>query len=260
MTTIKRFTLEELEGARDWELPHVDNPEQQDLTRTNALNRRSDWKYEPPEAPIEILPPTAEEIEAIRQAAYDEGFAEGKQTGYDEGKAEGLEAGKTEGLAQGHDEGLKRGLEEGQAQINQQSELWQSLADKLHEPLLQIDAQVRKEIVKLAVALARSVIRTEVTLSEQVILQALSEGLKALPVEETQFKIHMHPDDIALVTAHFGEETLQNKGWTLIETPALARGGCDIVTKNNAVDLSVERRCKNVLDKFLLEQGLSDER
>ncbi|MCP4288393.1 MAG: flagellar assembly protein FliH, partial [Gammaproteobacteria bacterium] len=248
-----------LEEAKGWELPHVETTDQLDLTRTNALNRRSDWKYEPPEEPEEILPPTAEEIEAIRQAAYDEGFAEGKQTGFDEGKAEGLEAGKAEGLEQGHQEGLAQGLEDGKAQIEQQTELWQSLVENLHAPLQQADEQVRKEIVKLSVALARSVIRTEVTLSENVILQALSEGLKALPVEETQYKIHLNPEDIALVTEHFGEETIQAKGWTLIDTPALSRGGCDIVTQNNAVDLSIERRCKNVLDKFLLEQGLPDD-
>ncbi len=259
MATTKRFTVEELEEAKGWDLPHVETTDHLDLTRTNALNRRSDWKYEPPEEPEEILPPTAEEIEAIRQAAYDEGFAEGKQTGFDEGKAEGLEAGKAEGLEQGHQEGLAQGLEDGKAQIDQQTELWQSLVEKLHAPLQQADEQVRKEIVKLSVALARSVIRTEVTLSENVILQALSEGLKALPVEETQYKIHLNPEDIALVTEHFGEEAIQAKGWTLIDTPALSRGGCDIVTQNNAVDLSIERRCKNVLDKFLLEQGLPDD-
>ncbi len=49
MATTKRFTVEELEEAKGWDLPHVEPTDQLDLTRTNALNRRSDWKYEPPE-------------------------------------------------------------------------------------------------------------------------------------------------------------------------------------------------------------------
>ena len=53
MATTKRFTVEELEEAKGWDLPHVETTDQLDLTRTNALNRRSDWKYEPPEEPEE---------------------------------------------------------------------------------------------------------------------------------------------------------------------------------------------------------------
>ena len=122
-----------------------------------------------------------------------------------------------------------------------------------------MDEQVRKEVVKLATALARAVVRTEVRTNEDIILQALSEGLKALPVEENHYSIHMHPEDIALVQAHFGADIIKERGWTLIDTPGLERGGCDIVTQHNAVDLSIERRSRNVLDKFLLEQGLSDD-
>lgn len=259
MKSYKTFTVAELEDAKDWDLPFVDTKANTDDDKTNALNRRSDWKYEPPEEPEEILPPTAEEIEAIRQAAHDEGFAQGKQAGFDEGKAEGFEQGKQEGLEQGHQEGLEQGLSEGETQITQQSQLWESLVSQLHHPLQKADEQVKKEIVKLSVALARAVIRTEVQTSETTILQALSEGLKALPIEENHYSIHLHPDDKQLVCEHFGEQTIKERGWTLIETPALERGGLDIVTERNAVDLSIERRCRNVLDKFLLQQGLSDD-
>ena len=86
MKSYKSFTVEELEDAKGWDLPHVEQPESTQESKTNALNRRSDWKYEPPEEPEEIKPPTAEEIEAIRQAAYEEGYNEGKQTGFEEGK------------------------------------------------------------------------------------------------------------------------------------------------------------------------------
>lgn len=259
MKLYKSFSVAELEEAKDWALPNVEDEEALSDTRTNALNRRSDWKYEPPEEPVEILPPTAEEIEAIRQAAYDEGYAEGKQIGYDEGKTEGQTAGHEEGLAAGYQAGLEQGLQDGQLQITQQTELWESLVAQLHAPLVKVDEQVRKEVVKLAVALARSVLRTEVKTNEDIILQALSEGLKALPVEENQYSIHMHPEDIQLVQTHFGADTIKERGWMLIDSPGLARGGCDIVTQRNAVDLSIERRSRNVLDKFLLEQGLSDD-
>ena len=67
MKSYKSFSVAELEDAKGWDLPHVDEQDTIDDGKTNALNRRSDWKYEPPEEPEEIKPPTAEEIEAIRQ-------------------------------------------------------------------------------------------------------------------------------------------------------------------------------------------------
>jgi len=45
----------------------------------------------------------------------------------------------------------------------------------------------------------------------------------------------------------------------LVEAPAMERGGCDITTAQNAVDVSIERRCRDVIDKFLLNQGLSND-
>lgn len=247
--------------AKSWDLPFLaDDEAEVKSQRTNAFNRRSDWKYEPPEAEDEeILPPTAEEIEAIRQSAYDEGYNEGKQTGFDEGKAAGYEEGKQ----LGHDEGLQlgtdEGLQNGQAQIDELAAAWSALADNLTAPLNQVNKETRKQLVKLSVALAKAVIRTEVTTSEDAILQALAEGLKALPMNENLYQIAMHPDDITLVKNHYGDDTIADKKWQFIESPGMARGGCDITTAQNAVDVSVERRTRDVLDKFLLNQGLSND-
>lgn len=260
MSKQKPFSIEEREDATAWDLPFVENPPDDDASqRTNALNRRSDWKYEPPEEEAEISPPTLEEIEAIRQAAQDEGYQEGKTQGHEEGRAAGFEEGKNAGYEEGLELGKAQGLEEGQQQITEQSERFALLADALTEPLSQANDDTRQQLVRLAVSLARAVIRTEIKSSEDVILQALSEGLKALPINETAYQIHMHPDDVSRVTEHFGEETIKTKGWQLIGSPGMEEGGCDITTSQNAVDVSIERRCRDVLDKFLLEQGLDSD-
>lgn len=248
------------QDTRLWDLPFMEDPRQrQSDGSTNALNRRSDWVYEPPEEEEEIKPPTLEEIESIREAAREEGYNEGRQAGFEAGKAEGFEQGNSEGRSAGHEEGHAEGLAQGQQHIEEQQTVWESLTQTLHEPLEQVNAQARQELAKLAVALARAVIRTEVNTNDTVIMQALTEGIKALPLTENQYQIHMHPDDIAMLRAQLGSEAISEKGWQLIEAPAMSRGGCDIVTSQNAVDVSVERRCRDTLDKFLLQQGLSGE-
>jgi flagellar assembly protein FliH len=260
MSTNKGFSESEASDAKKWDLPFVEDAsaKKNDGT-TNALNRRSDWKYEPPEEVEEISPPTADEIEAIRQAAFDEGMSDGKAAGYEEGKAQGLEEGFNEGREKGHAEGLAQGLEEGQSQIATQTEQWQMLVDKLHDPLSQANDETRDQLVKLAVTLAKAVIKTEIDTNKSVIIQALSEGIKALPINQNEYQIHLHPDDITIVNEHFSEEEVEKKGWNLIAAPNMERGGCDIVTAQNAVDVSVERRCREVIERFLLNQGLSDD-
>ena len=244
------------DSISSWELPYVEDTRIKDDSKTNALNRKSDWKYEPPEPEEEILPPTAEEIEAIRAAAYQDGFEQGKTEGLEKGLEEGREQGHQEGLEKGHQEGFDAGMSEGKEQSDQLIATWQSLLEQLHQPVAQVEDQLQKELVLLAVSLARTVIRTEVKTNNDIIFQALSEGLKVLPIQENRYQIHLNPEDIALVKSHFSEQEIEQHNWTLVESPQMSRGGCDITTESNAVDVSIERRTRDVLDKFILEQGL----
>ncbi len=243
--------------VKAWDLPYVGESTKADPDATNALNRRSDWKYEPPEEEEEILPPTAEEIEAIRSAAHAEGFAAGEQEGKEQGYQQGLEQGKAEGLAQGLEEGKAQGLAIGEQQAQQNMETWQSLLQSLQEPVAAVNHALEQELVLLSVSLARSVIRNEVKTNSDLIFQALREGLKALPIQEKSYQIHLNPTDIQLINDHFSPEEINKHNWDLVESPDTTAGGCEIITHSNAVDVTVERRVKDILDKFLLEQGLS---
>jgi flagellar assembly protein FliH len=254
-TTIR--TDEEDDSVKSWDLPYVEDTYQgADPNATNAFNHRSDWKYEPPEQEEEILPPTAAEIEAIRAAAQADGFAQGHKEGLEKGIEEGRIQGKQEGLDQGIEQGTEQGLASGEEQAKEQIEIWTELTNKLQHPVSIVDQELEKELVLLAVSLAKAVIRCEVKSNTDIVFQALSEGLKALPINEKQYQIHLHPEDISLIKDHFSEQDIEKHGWHFVESLSLSRGGCDIVTDTNAVDVSVERRVRDVLDKFMLEQGL----
>jgi flagellar assembly protein FliH len=253
------FPNDKIDEAKLWDLPHVEDSRPQDESVTNAFNHSKKWQYEPPEDEEEILPPTAAEIEAIRAAAYEDGLAQGLQEGQEQGLEQGLAEGHQQGLESGLTEGKEQGLAMGQEEIQQQIAIWQQLTDRLHKPLMRVDQELQKELIVLAVSLAKAVIRAEVKTNNDVIFQALSEGLKVLPIQEKCYQIHLHPEDIGLIKAHFSEEEIDKHNWLFIEAPQMSRGGCDIVTTSNAVDVSIERRCRDVLDKFMLDQGLSDE-
>ncbi|MCV6070338.1 hypothetical protein OFP26_32685, partial [Escherichia coli] len=64
---------------------------------------------------------TEEQIELIKQGAYQEGLHQGQEAGfkqgYDKGKEEGLQAGHAEGLELGKAEGVTAGQEYIQQQV-----------------------------------------------------------------------------------------------------------------------------------------------
>ena len=245
-------------GIKSWELPSIDKQRNaKEESKTDVFNRRHDWKYEPPEIEEEVLPPTAEEIEAIRADAHADGFNQGQQEGYAQGLKEGHAQGHEQGLAQGLAEGTEQGLANGQQQIEEHLAALQVLITNLQKPVAKVEKNLEKELVLLAVSLARSVIRSEVKTNDNLIFQALSEGLKVLPIQESRYQIHLNPQDLALLTAHFSAEEIEKHHWNLIENPGFSRGGCEVITESNAVDVTIERRVRDVLDRFLLEQGLS---
>ena len=251
-------TDEQDDEIQRWDLPYVEDINQAAVNnKTNAFNRKSDWKYEPPEEEIEILPPTAQEIEAIREAAHSEGFSRGQQEGHAQGTEVGLDKGHADGFEKGLEEGTNQGLANGEGQVQQYLVSWISLIESIQNPVASVEKVLEKELVLLAVSLAKGVIRSEVKTNTDLIFQALREGLKALPIQEKSYQIHLHPNDIELVNNHFSSEEITKHCWDLIESPELSAGGCEIVTQSNAVDITVERRVKDVIDKFLLEQGLS---
>lgn len=236
-----------------WPLPNVDSDKVVDPDKTNAFGKRSDWVYEPPETEEieEPIPLTAEEIEEIRQAAHDEGFNQGKEDGFSAGYEEGKKSGHEEGVKLGHDEGVAQGLEEGQATINQMTEDWKSLIEQLHNPLENVEKNVEEQLLHLVVKLTEAVTHQEVTLNSDILMSAITSGIKALPSQEAQTQILLNPNDIKRVIAQFGEEYIDEQGWRLLAAPQLAVGSCQIENSTSNIDLSIKERLKEVLDSFL---------
>lgn len=247
-------------NAKTWDLPSVDDALEREDNKTNALNKSKTWKFEAPEEEVEeIKPLTAEEIEEIRQSAYEEGFKLGQREGHDKGFEDGLQKGQQQGL----EEGSKQGLASAQTQIDEQiqslTRQWQSLIDAFSNPLKELNQDIEKELMVLSLKLAEAVIEVEVGQNQDILISAISEGIKVLPLQEKVYQFQMNPSDIALVGEHFGQEKLDENKWQLLENPGISQGGCEIITENNAVDVSIERRCKLIFSKFLNEQGLSND-
>ncbi|MEY6431909.1 flagellar assembly protein FliH [Thioalkalicoccus limnaeus] len=172
-----------------------------------------------------MRPPTAEDLEVLRQAAYEEGFASGQE----------------EGLRQGREQGLREGREA----VEAHARCLQSLAASLARPLQQVEARVEEELVALVIGLVRQLVRREIKTDPGIIVAALREALGVLPASAQDVVVKVHPDDAALLRETYAEET--GPGWRLLETPAITRGGCVVVTSASEVDARVEERLASAI-------------
>ena len=231
--------------------------------QSNALGLGPDWyrqeqadEMPPEEQPEEPTPSiTAEEVEAIRQAAWEEGLAEGRAAGF----AKGLEEGKLEGLQQGHQAGLEQGREEGLAmgrdQVEQEIAHWQALAARLATPLSELDAAVEQQLISLVQQLARALIRHEAETSPKLLLEALKQGLALLPAAEQGVTLMLHPDDVARVEQAFGAEECARRHWRLQSDPTLSPGDLQLATELSSIDLTLAGRIDQLLRNFLRDNA-----
>jgi flagellar assembly protein FliH len=205
----------------------------------------------------ELKPLTADDLEQIRQAAYEEGLTEGKEEGFSQGYQEGREQGLQDGTAQGLAEGKKQGLAEGEGLIREQLQALQILLDQLQQPLQKVDQQVEQALLELALAMAQAVIGVEVTTNPQLILQSMREAVDALPYQAQNLIIKLHPADLAVIEQHYSSEALNERQWQLRAEPAMSRGDCRVETKESSVDRSLKTRLQASLEHFLQEPVIS---
>jgi flagellar assembly protein FliH len=252
------MAADENEYVEEWPLPDFEDRSAKDKNETDLFGKPANWynsKYQQNIEPEEEEPQplTLEDIEAIRVSAYEDGFNEGKEAGF----VKGLEEGKLQGLSEGHQEGLAQGLEqglnEGQIKVDAQTLHWQQLVSRLHRPLEKLDDSVEYQLIKLTTHLAEQMVRCEVTVNPQVVLQALKQGVDALPANKQSIIISFHPEDLIFVQNAFPDSECKKRGWDLRAEPTLLRGDCHVQTNTSSIDYTFSSRIDQVLSHFLKE-------
>ena len=168
----------------------------------------------------------------------------------------------TEAFEQGLEEGRSAGRAEVKAQVDRLAGMFYDLA----KPFEALDAEVERELLTLAMALARQIVRRELKTDPTQIIGIIREAIAALPVATRDVRVHLHPEDAGVVKQHLSP-TENERAWTIIEDPVMARGGCQITTATSRIDARLETRLGSILSELLgterhstAPRGGSDER
>jgi len=165
---------------------------------------------------------TANQMEQVQKQAYEEGFARGQ--------ADGLTAAGTQTAAR----------------LAQLLAIMNSLA----APLKELDDRAELELVTLAMNAARLIVRRELKTDPAQVLAAVREAMAALPAAARNVRLHLHPEDAVLVREHM-KLNEEDHAWKVVEDPALARGGCKVLTDTSQIDASLEARLTAILATVL---------
>ena len=174
-------------------------------------------------------------------------------------RAAAMEEGRQEGRAEGHAAGRQQGYAEGKAQAEAEATRLAGLAEQLEQSLTGIDHEVAEELMALAIELARQMVRETLAQHPESILDTVRLALQQLP--QGHAHIHLHPDDLALVRKHSGEQ-LSHSGHRLQEDVNLVRGDCRVDAGGAQVDATLETRWRRVLESLGREHArftVSDE-
>lgn len=172
---------------------------------------------------------TVVELEAIEHAAHEEAFAEGRTAGLASAKVE-----------------MQKSIDQLKAQVVRLDSVLATLA----KPLEELDKQVESQLVSLALAIARQLVRRELKLDPSQVIAVVRETVGLLPAAVRDVRVHMHPDDAAVVREKLATPG-QDRAWTIVEDPVMTRGGCRVTTDTAQIDARLETRIGEVVSSIL---------
>ncbi len=147
-------------------------------------------------------------------------------------------------------QGLAEGREAGRAEVRAQVERLAAMIHELARPFEVQDAEVERELLTLAMALARQIVRRELKSDPTQIIGIIREAIAALPVAAREVRVHLHPEDGAVVREHLAP-TDAERAWVMVEDPVMARGGCRITTATSRIDARLETRLAALLSELM---------
>ena len=225
-----------------WQMPSFDDGAA-NVIQAGDAEREPDEEQEdaaegvPAEVEVEdveleaVQPLTLEEVEAVRQDAYNEGFSTGERDGFQSGQV--------------------RARQEAEAALKPRLQALESIMQQLFDPIAAQDQAIEHMLLDLVRRISEEVIRRELLLDSSQIGKVLREALKLLPLDDGQVRIYINPQDFDTLKQL---RERHEESWRILEDDSLQPGGCRIETRNSQIDASVETRLHTLMQQLLEQQ------
>jgi flagellar assembly protein FliH len=155
--------------------------------------------------------------------------------------------------ARGYEAGMAKAKAETEGQVNELKARVQKLDTLLQfmsRPLEELDADVEKMLLQLTLSVGKQLARRELRVDPSQVIAIIRESLQELPMAARAARVHLHPQDAAIVRERLAEPSSE-RAWTIVEDPTMSRGGCIVKTETSRIDARLESRINTVMAHVL---------
>jgi len=179
---------------------------------------------------------------AAGAAPDDPVFEAGRQAGLREGFRQGADAARAQIAREQADAQARR---QASATLAFEARL-AGLGDALAREFAELEQAIAADVVDLAIDLARQTVRHVLRVDRGAIVSVAQEAVSALIDERASFALHANPAEAALVETALGS-LLASRNGRVVPDPAVAAGGCRVVSAGAEIDATVATRWRRVL-------------
>ena len=205
-TPVKPLT--DVKQYQSWQMPDIE------VGSAKVFRQPIEEQTSPEEeATVELI--SEQELKSIKESAYAEAFEQGRQEGLNSAKAD----------------------------IEKQSQLLSQMIEQLAHPLHQCGEKTEQELLELAFAISRQIVRRELKQDPTQLIAIIRDALAQLPIGSKNIQILLHPEDASVIREVLSiDGSSKDSRWQLVEEPAMEKGGCLLKTDNSTIDASVDRQ------------------
>ena len=165
---------------------------------------------------------------------------------------------QAEAYAEAFQQGLREGTAAGREQVRAQVERLDQLLTDLARPFTEVDEVVQRELLSLAMALARQIVRRELRQDPTQIIGIVREAIascRSLCATCACSCTTGRRDRSRAPCA--GRE---RAGLDLVEDPMMMRGGCQVLSSSSRIDVRLEQRLGALLSELMGSERDQDTR
>ena len=145
-------------------------------------------------------------------------------------------------------QGLAAGRQEATRQMDAERAALKSLTDAFHEMMQEFEQGLANDVLSMSLELAKLIVREAIRVQPELVLSVIREAVSSLAGLDEQTAVHLHPADAALLREIARDDAaLASLPWKIVEDSRLERGGCRLETAATEVDATLETRWRRVI-------------
>lgn len=169
-------------------------------------------------------------------------------------EVEDLDELRQKAFDQGYNDGYKNGIDQAEDEVRSRFETLAQLLDAVSKPLSDLDQQVVENLAQMSGRIARQLVKRELRTEPETIMALVRDTVAILNGSSEKIRIHLHPDDAQVIYNLTHSATERNR-WDIVEDPLITHGDCKVASLDSIVTGEIQARINTII-----MQCLGDER